>query len=578
MVCSACGFESQTGMRFCGMCGTPLPHRPLTADGAQSTLSLTRMPLESSRAASHEQNATLPGASSRTGIWLESPGGDGTPRQAADEAPASPSNVAGALVEEPAAVASHEPPPRELVPDVPLDEYLQNFRYEPPSEPAEITMRGDLQVLESDAHAPGAEGATAVVEHGAASSAVDETQPRDEATETVDASTVVSRLGLEPETPEEARIQRPRFLDINEPVGEKDAALSGTSVVVGPSFLGASDTPPAKSEPPHIEEEASAQNRWTVWLGVAAVLVVAALAVMEWRAQANHSDDGPVELVKAKFRDWQSNPSQGSSEPAPAASSDANAKPDVKVQEPPKPQPQGPAGNGSSAPTSSSGASTTPSTQVPNTPPGAKPVAAAQPSAEQPASASKTTQPPAASNEKPTALKQPAEPGPKPASPKGTAEAKAESPKPTASSGEGNEPAMPAKPNAAGAEEMTKARNASDSAAQAAWLWKATAKGNPDAPVDLANMYIKGTAVPRSCEQALVLLKTAAEKENARARNRLAALYSGGMCVQRSRVEAYRWLSSALAANPSSQWAQQNRDLLWEQMTPDERAAAAKYR
>ncbi len=125
---------------------------------------------------------------------------------------------------------------------------------------------------------------------------------------------------------------------------------------------------------------------------------------------------------------------------------------------------------------------------------------------------------------------------------------------------------------------MSKVKNASDAAAQAAWLWKATAKGNPDAPVELADMYIKGSGVPRSCEQAMVLLKTAAEKENARARNRLAAMYSTGNCVQRNRVEAYRWLSSALAANPSSQWAQQNRDLMWQQMTPDERVAAAKYR
>ena len=79
-----------------------------------------------------------------------------------------------------------------------------------------------------------------------------------------------------------------------------------------------------------------------------------------------------------------------------------------------------------------------------------------------------------------------------------------------------------------GADEMAKAKNASDSAAEAAWLWKATAKGNPDAPVQLADMYVKGDGVPRSCEQAVVLLKTAAEKENARARNRLAAMYAYG--------------------------------------------------
>ena len=125
---------------------------------------------------------------------------------------------------------------------------------------------------------------------------------------------------------------------------------------------------------------------------------------------------------------------------------------------------------------------------------------------------------------------------------------------------------------------MAKAKDASDATAAAAWLWKATAKGNPEAPVQLADMYIKGNGVPRSCEQAVVLLKTAAEKENALARNRLASMYATGNCVQRNRVEAYRWLSSALAANPDSQWAQQNRDIIWNQMTPDEQAAAQKYR
>jgi TPR repeat protein len=125
---------------------------------------------------------------------------------------------------------------------------------------------------------------------------------------------------------------------------------------------------------------------------------------------------------------------------------------------------------------------------------------------------------------------------------------------------------------------MAKANDASDSAAEAAWLWKATAKGNPAAPVRLADMYVKGDGVPRSCEQAMVLLKTAAQKENALARNRLASMYSSGICVQRNRVEAYRWLSSALAANPNSEWAQQHRDQLWQQMTPEERTLAEKYR
>jgi len=134
-----------------------------------------------------------------------------------------------------------------------------------------------------------------------------------------------------------------------------------------------------------------------------------------------------------------------------------------------------------------------------------------------------------------------------------------------------------AKKVAPGGLELNKAKNASDTAAEAAWLWKATAKGNPDAPVQLADMYIKGDGVARSCEQAVVLLKTAAIKDNARACNRLASLYATGTCVQRNRVQAYHWLSSALAANPNSQWAQQNRDLTWQQMTPEERAQAQEH-
>jgi hypothetical protein len=41
--------------------------------------------------------------------------------------------------------------------------------------------------------------------------------------------------------------------------------------------------------------------------------------------------------------------------------------------------------------------------------------------------------------------------------------------------------------------------------------------------------------------------------------------------VQRDRVQAYRWLRSALAVDPTNYWSQQNRDLIWRQMTPEER-------
>jgi hypothetical protein len=37
-----------------------------------------------------------------------------------------------------------------MVPEIPLDEYVKSFRYAPPSDPTEITMRGDAQVLQPE--------------------------------------------------------------------------------------------------------------------------------------------------------------------------------------------------------------------------------------------------------------------------------------------------------------------------------------------------------------------------------------------------------------------------------------------
>jgi hypothetical protein len=126
--------------------------------------------------------------------------------------------------------------------------------------------------------------------------------------------------------------------------------------------------------------------------------------------------------------------------------------------------------------------------------------------------------------------------------------------------------------------EMMKANSASNPALAVVWLQKAMANGNPDAPVLLANRYLTGDGVPRSCDRAMTLLQSAAAKPNVRARNKLAGLYAIGACVPRDRVLAYRWLRLALAADPNNRWARQNRDLTWRQMTAGEQTAAQKYR
>jgi hypothetical protein len=602
------------------MCGLPLPHRPLTTPGASGTLGLTRVPVENATASPEPYSATgrpeaaseMPGSADSQVAETPSSEGNGS-GQAADVL----SNASEeALASGQAVNSSDEPPPKELVPDLPLDEYVKSFHYEPPSDPTEITMRGDapvhavqvpcseattaevstvaaeaasLTATDAAAKSPVA-GATATsqVEEGgiiAASSAA-ELKAASEKTIAAEAD-VDSRLGLEPESPAEARSERPRFLDINEPPAETRPA-SGTSTVVGPSFLGLSEAAQADQKTAALESEVAqpAQGRWRPWLAAAVVLVFAGLGAMEWRARANQTGNGPVEIIKAKINDWkQQNTSQASSEPAAAASSsDANAKSDMQVQDQPKPPAQdqataasgaaGSAANSTSAAAPPQGGAAAPALTASAKTPVGSPVPAGQ----KPATPAKQTPAPSetqAAGGGKSAVDQTTAGTTKPASQE-TSQSAAEKAKPTSSATADNQDA--ANQAVPGADEMAKAKNASDSAAAAAWLWKATAKGNPDAPVQLAEMYVKGDGVPRSCEQAVVLLKTSAEKENARARNKLAAMYETGNCVPRNRVEAYRWVSSALAANPNSQWAQQNKDLLWQQMTAEERTAAGKYR
>ena len=477
--------------------------------------------------------------------------------------------------------AAAEPPMQELVPDVPFDEYVQNFHYKPPSDPTEITMHGDAPATEQLLAADKAPAADSIATDAARPDATAVTAPTksDVISAVASDSSVESRLGLDRESPAVANADRPRFLDIGEAPAETEPASSGTSTIVGPSFLGLSDAPQVEADygPVQNEEAPPRKSHWRAWLAAAIVVIFGGLGWMEWRAQSNQTNNGPVEVIKAKLRNWKNG---GQSQATDQAAADASAKPDMQVQEQLKSQQQDRAGN---------------ATQEQN--PGSRPAPAS--SAGQPNAASVTPAAPANSQPQPTQSANPATqrataPGaqnaPTPATKPGqTASAASPSKPPTTTQALVTKPQLAredqasdddtaaAKPGA-GADELNKAKNASDSAAEAAWLWKSTAKGNPDAPVLLADMYMKGDGVPRSCEQAVVLLKTAAEKENARARNRLASMYATGNCVQRNRVEAYRWLSSALVANPHSDWAQQNKDLIWRQMTPEEQAQAQKYR
>ncbi len=118
MLCSHCGFENPSGHRFCGMCGTPLPHRPLTAPGAVSTAGLTRHPAEVSQPAPSSSTNNL-----------------STP--SAIETEIQPAETTGPNYFSQAEQAQS------------LEQFIAGFHYTPPAEEDEVTMTGAKPTLDS---------------------------------------------------------------------------------------------------------------------------------------------------------------------------------------------------------------------------------------------------------------------------------------------------------------------------------------------------------------------------------------------------------------------------------------------
>jgi hypothetical protein len=96
----------------------------------------------------------------------------------------------------------------------------------------------------------------------------------------------------------------------------------------------------------------------------------------------------------------------------------------------------------------------------------------------------------------------------------------------------------------------------------------------PSAALLRAQQYLQGRGVPQNCEQGMLYLRAATEKNDPGAAIQMAALYSSGHCVKQDRVMAYRWFNSAHELEPANTWIQRNMDQLWAQMTSQERRLA----
>lgn len=100
------------------------------------------------------------------------------------------------------------------------------------------------------------------------------------------------------------------------------------------------------------------------------------------------------------------------------------------------------------------------------------------------------------------------------------------------------------------------------------------AVSNDDQLVADGEKYLYGNGVPTNCDRAQKNLRVAAGHGNSRALSMLGTMYATGHCADRDLPNAYRSFAKALHLDPNNSRIQSDLEILWRQMTPDERQAA----
>jgi len=88
--------------------------------------------------------------------------------------------------------------------------------------------------------------------------------------------------------------------------------------------------------------------------------------------------------------------------------------------------------------------------------------------------------------------------------------------------------------------------------------------------------YLYGTGTSENCNLAQKNLRAAAAHGNPRALSMLGAMYATGHCVNRDLPTAYRSFARALHQEPDNGRIQRDLEVLWRQMSADERQAAIR--
>jgi hypothetical protein len=102
-----------------------------------------------------------------------------------------------------------------------------------------------------------------------------------------------------------------------------------------------------------------------------------------------------------------------------------------------------------------------------------------------------------------------------------------------------------------------------------------TTPASPDADLELAGeRYLYGNGLPQNCTRAESALRTAATHGNSKAQTVLGTMYATGHCVGRDLPTAYRWFARALHQEPQNSRISADLQVLWRQMTPQEKQLA----
>jgi TPR repeat protein len=87
--------------------------------------------------------------------------------------------------------------------------------------------------------------------------------------------------------------------------------------------------------------------------------------------------------------------------------------------------------------------------------------------------------------------------------------------------------------------------------------------------------YLYGNGVERDCGRALEDLRMAA-RLNPEAASLLGTMYASGHCVGQNLAPAYHWYARALHRDPANTRYKSDLEVLWNQMTPQQRQAALR--